>query len=115
MVAVLMVYASVAVLASLFAVSLRKEWLLELFIADLMLSAVGAWVGGVMFGAFGPMVFGISIVACFGMALPLVFVFNFAVAPFILRELHSVDVPAPLQILPALPGADLSTELPKAA
>lgn len=77
----LALYACVAVLSAVICCYIRNQWGWEMLVSNSMLGAVTAWVGGTLFGAIGPVVYGTPVLACFGVTLPTLFGFNAIFAP----------------------------------
>lgn len=69
-------YLFVAITSAIIAAVLRGTVESDVFIANLMLGGASAWSAAVLFGAVGPLLWGIPVVACFALALPVVFAYN---------------------------------------
>lgn len=76
-----LLYFTVALVSALTCAFIRGYLAPDVFIANVLLGSVCAWIGGVMFGAVGPVVVGIPVLACFAIALPTLFGFNAIFAP----------------------------------
>lgn len=77
----LILYIGVAVVSALICAFVRRELAVNVFVANLILGSVMAWVGGLLFGPVGPLVYGVPVLACFGLALPALFSFNALMIP----------------------------------
>lgn len=78
---IVILYVCVAAVSAIVCAFVRRQWAVDILLANLMLGFVGAWLGALLFGAIGPAIAGVPILACFGLALPMQFGFNAIFAP----------------------------------
>lgn len=90
-------YACVAAVSAVICCYIRNQWAWEILVSNFMLGAVTAWIGAILIGAVGPVVFGMPVLACFGVTLPALFAFNAIFAPSPIDE-QIADSPSIIDI-----------------
>jgi hypothetical protein len=69
-------YSIIAISSALVCAFLRAKFELDVFLCNVMLGGVASWTAGVLFGAVGPLVWGVPVLACVGLAMPAMLAFN---------------------------------------
>jgi hypothetical protein len=77
----LFVYFGVALVSSVACLFIRGQFSWQILVSDLILGSAAAWAGAFLLSTGGPVVYGVPVMACFALALPMLFVFNLVFGP----------------------------------